>query len=90
MLKIIKKRLASFFALQFVISMMCSYYLFVFCNVYGASQGSLFVNYVTGIAQSLFISVGIAVGIALARYFGMKLKIKYLYYFSRMVDQQFE
>ena len=90
MIKIIKKRLAIFFALQFVLSMMCSYYLFVFCNVYGASQGSLFVNYLTGIAQSLFISVGIAFGIAIARYFGLKLKIKYLYYFSRLVDQQFE
>ena len=90
MIKIIKKRLAMFFALQFVLTMLCSYYLYVFCNVYGASQVSLFVNYVTGIAQSLFISVGIAVGIAIARYFGLKLKIKYLYYFSRLVDQQYE
>ena len=68
--------------------MMC-YYLMIFCTVYHKTQGSIMINYITGVAESLAISLGLALITSLMRYLSIKYKWKSIYYTSKYFFENF-
>ena len=49
-------KLTAFFIIQTIFNLMMCYYLMIFCTVYHKTQGSIMINYLTGIAESMAIS----------------------------------
>ena len=65
------------------------YYLMIFCTVYHKSQGSIMVNYITGIAESMAISFGLTVITSLIRFLSLKYKWKNIYNTSKYLFDHF-
>ena len=66
--KILCFKLTIFFIIQTIISLIMCYYLMIFCTVYHRTQGSIMINYITGVAESIAISLGLALITSLMRY----------------------
>ena len=67
---------------------MC-YYLMIICSVYHNTQGSITINYFTGVAESLAISLGLALITSLMRYISVKYKWRNIYYTSKYFFENF-
>ena len=77
--KRIKIKVFLFYCLSFIINIVITYYLFIFCKIYEKSQVSLLKNYFLGIAESLLKSFGISLIVSIMRFIGLKCKLKYFY-----------
>ena len=86
---VLKIKVFFFFNISFIIAVFITYYLLIFCLIYNKSQGSLIVNYITGLAESLAYSVGISLLICILRFIGLKHKFIYLYRTSVYIDEKF-
>ena len=82
-------KLAIFYSLQTLLSLCMCYYLTIFCIIYHQTQGSIMINYLTGIAQSLTISLILSLFTSFLRYASIKNKIKYLYNTSKYLFEKF-
>ena len=82
-------KLTGFYILQIVINIGMCYYLMIFCTVYHKSQGSIMVNYITGIAESMAISFGLTVITSLIRFLSLKYKWKNIYNTSKYLFDHF-
>jgi hypothetical protein len=82
-------KLTSFFIVQAIFNLMMCYYLMIFCTVYHKTQGSIMINYITGVAESLAISLGLALITSLMRYLSIKYKWKSIYYTSKYFFENF-
>ena len=82
-------KLAIFYSLQTLLNLCMCYYLTIFCIIYHQTQGSIMINYLTGIAQSLAISLILSFFASFLRYAGLKNRIKYLYNTSKYLFEKF-
>jgi hypothetical protein len=82
-------KLAIFYSLQTLLSLCMCYYLTIFCIIYHQTQGSIMINYLTGIAQSLIISLVLSLFTSFLRYASIKNRIKYLYNTSKYLFEKF-
>ena len=82
-------KLIGFYLVQTVINMGMCYYLMIFCTVYNKTQGSIMLNYLLGIAESIAISLGLTIIISFIRFLSLKYKSKYLYYTSKYLFENF-
>ena len=89
MYKIIKIRLLIYFIIQFIITLICVYYLTIFCSLYHYSQGALFKNYLLGLLLSLFYIKVITFIIALLRYISLKCKYIKIFLISQYLNEHF-
>ena len=89
LLKIVCKKLIISFILEFIISCISGYYLFIFCEIYKKSQISLLINYGFGLLISLITSLGIALIVSILRKISIKCKIKRLYYSFKIFNDLF-
>ena len=87
--KLLCIKLSLFFILQTIINLMMCYYLMIFCTVYHKTQGSIMINYLMGIAESMAISLGLALITSLMRYLSMRYRWKYIYYTSKYFFENF-
>ena len=87
--KFICIKLSFFFFIQNLINLGMCYYLMIFCTVYHKTQGSIMINYLTGIAESMAISFGLALITSLMRYFSIKCRWKSIYYTSKYFFENF-
>ena len=87
--KILCIKLTSFFFIQAIFNLMMCYYLMIFCTVYHKTQGSIMINYITGIAESMAISLGLAIITSLMRYLSIKYRWKSIYYTSKYFFENF-
>ena len=87
--KYIVLKLSFFYLLQFIINLGMCYYLMIFCTVYHKTQGSIMINYIIGIAQSIAISSGLTIIISLIRYLSLKNKWEYIYNTSKFFFEKF-
>ena len=87
--KYLTLKLTGFYILQIVINIGMCYYLMIFCTVYHKSQGSIMVNYITGIAESMAISFGLTVITSLIRFLSLKYKWKNIYNTSKYLFDHF-
>ena len=82
-------KLTLFFFLQMIINLMMCYYLMIFCTVYNKTQGSVIINYITGIAESIAISFSLALITSLLRLLSIKYRWKSIYYTSKYFFENF-
>ena len=82
-------KLSAFFFVQMIFNLIMCYYLVIFCTVYHKTQGSIMINYITGIGESIAISLGLAIITSLMRYLSIKCKWKPLYYTSKYFFENF-
>ena len=87
--KYIILKLSFFYIIQFIINLGMCYYLMIFCTVYHNTQGSILINYIIGIAQSIAISAGLTITISLIRYLSLKNKWKNIYNTSKYFFEKF-
>ena len=86
-LNVIKYRIWIYFFIEIIISTSCGYYIYIFCNIYKKSQFSMLLNYLTGMAESLLISLGITLIVCLLRRLALKCKVKEIYYSSKFLGE---
>ena len=82
-------KLSAFFIIQTIFNLMMCYYLMIFCTVYHKTQGSIMINYLTGIAESMAISFGLALITSLMRYLSLRCRWKSIYYTSKYFFEKF-
>ena len=82
-------KLVIFYSLQTLLSLCMCYYLTIFCIIYRQTQGSIMINYLTGIAQSVTISLILSFVTSFLRYASIKNKIKILYNTSKYLFEKF-
>ena len=80
--KIIKIRLLIFFILEIILLLGCLYYVTIFCTVYHASQTNWMVDCLTGIGLSLLYSFGLALVVAILRYWAITHRSKNMFYIA--------
>ena len=82
-------KLTGFYIIQMIINLAMCYYLMIFCTVYHKTQGSIMLNYLLGIAQSIGISIGLALITSLIRYLSIKYRWRNIYYTSKYFFDKF-
>ena len=82
-------KLSSFFVIQIIINLCMCYYLMIFCTVYHKTQGSIMINYIIGISESMAISLGLSIITSLMRLLSIKYKWKSIYYTSKYFFENF-
>ena len=87
--KLLCIKLSFFFIVQFIINLAMCYYLTIFCAIYHNTQGSIMINYLTGIAESMAISFGLTLITSIMRTIGIKCRSKYIYYTSKYFFENF-
>ena len=87
--KYIAIKLFSFYIIQLLFNVFMSYYLTIFCIVYHQTQGSIMINYIVGIIQSLIFSLFFSIIISSLRYTSLKIRIKELYNTSKYLYENF-
>ena len=87
--KILCIKLSAFFLIQGLINLGMCYYLMIFCTVYHNTQGSIMINYLTGVAESMAISFGLTLITCIMRTIGLKCRNKTMYYTSKYFFENF-
>ena len=88
-LSYIKLRLGSYFFCELLLTLIMTYYLFIFCSVYHQSQMNITVNYIIGACISLATSVGITIFITIFRNISFKYRSVYFFNVSRYLYEHF-
>ena len=87
--RITKLKMISFFVIQIAFIFLMLYYLTIFCIVYHKTQASILVNYLYGVLESLAITFGISIIIAVIRFLAIKKKWKSFYNASKYIYDKF-
>ena len=87
--KYITIKLTLFYLVQLIINLCMFYYLIIFCTVYHKTQGSIMINYIIGISESMAISLGLSIITSLMRLLSIKYKWKSIYYTSKYFFENF-
>ena len=61
----------------------------IFCTVYHKTQGSIMVNYIIGILESMTISISLTIITSLIRFLSIKYKCKSIYNTSKYLFETF-
>ena len=81
--------LSIFYLLQFILNLMTTYYIIIFCIIYHETQVSVFTNYLVGVAESLALSLGFSIIFSCMRYLSIKFHSKTLYNTSKYLLDHF-
>ena len=87
--KLLCIKLTAFFFIQSLINLAMCYYLMIFCTVYHNTQGSIMINYLTGVAESMIISFALTLITSIMRTIGLKCGVKSIYYTSKYFFENF-
>ena len=82
-------KLTTFFIIQTIINLGMCYYLTIFCTVYHNTQGSIMINYLIGIVESMIISFALTLIISIMRTASIKCRSKSMYYTSKYFFENF-
>ena len=82
-------KLVCFFIIQTIINFLMCYYLMIFCTVYHKTQGSIMINYLIGVAESMIISLGLTLITSIIRFLSIKNKWMYAYNTSKYLLENF-
>ena len=87
--KYLKIRLSFYYIIQFIMCIMMTYYITIFCIIYSKSQVSIMINYIYGVLESLAISFGITILITILRYISIKYRYVQIYRTSQYLYNKF-
>ena len=82
-------KLVCFYLVQIIINSAMCYYLMIFCTIYHKTQGSIMINYLLGIGQSMLISFGLTIIISLMRYLSLTYRWRKIYNVSKYLFEKF-
>ena len=82
-------KLTAFFIIQTLFNLGMCYYLTIFCTVYHNTQGSIMLNYLVGIVESMIISFALTLFISIMRAVSIKCRSKSIYYTSKYFFENF-
>ena len=85
----VKLKIILFFIIEILFNTYICYYMIVFCFVYQKSQGNIMINYIIGIAESIAISLILAIIISLIRYLSIIKEWKSFYNTSKYLYENF-
>jgi hypothetical protein len=72
--KYFKLKLSIFYLIQFMMYILMTYYITIFCIIYSKTQISFMINYCYGVIESFAISLELSLIISIMRYIGLKNK----------------
>ena len=84
-----KLRLGFYFFFEIVLTLMMTYYFFIFCSVYHQCQINIAINYILGACISLATSIGLTIFITIFRYASFKYQSSYCFNISRYLYDHF-
>ena len=87
--KIFNAKFIIYYIYIYILGILSTIYLLIFCAIYRKTQPDLFFNYVTGVAESIGFTLGICLLIALLRYISLSQNIKRIYIISKFIDEKF-
>ena len=87
--KYIQLKLITLFFIEIITNIYICYYIIIFCFVYQKTQGSIMINYIIGISESISFSLFLALTTSLIRYISLKKKWKSFYYTSKYLFENF-
>ena len=85
----LKRSIFFYFILDFIINILITYYLFIFCIIYKKSQTSLLSNYFLGVIENFIKSFSISLIVSILRIISLKWKNKMLYRTSVYLNDLF-
>jgi len=84
--KYFKVKLSLFYFIQFLMNILMTYYITIFCIIYSKTKVSFMINYFYGVAESFAISLELSIIITIMRYIGLKYKCIKLYRTSQFLN----
>ena len=85
-IKYFKLKLSIFYLIQFMMYILMTYYITIFCIVYSKTQFSFMKNYFLGVIESFAISLELSLIIAFMRFIGLKYKCIKIYRTSQYLN----
>lgn len=82
-------RVISFFIIEILTILLCSYYLFIFFTIYHKSQLSMLGNYGISLLENWLINLIITIIIVIFRKIGIHYNNRYIYNTSKYIDKNF-
>ena len=89
LLRFLKKKFILFFLSEILIFFGCFYYIVIFFIIYSKSRGSLIINYLTSLLESLITGFVLTFIILATRKIGLVCKNKDLYNTSKFINNKF-
>ena len=77
--KYLKLKLTGFYIIEFLMCILMTYYITIFCIIYNKTQISIMINYIIGVLESLAISFAETIVITVMRYISLKYKMIKIY-----------
>ena len=84
--KYFKLKLSMFYIIQFMMYILMTYYITIFCIVYSKTQISFMINYGYGVIESFAISLELSIIISIMRFIGLKYKNIKMYRTSQYLN----
>ena len=81
--------LSIFYVLQFLLNLLMTYYMTLFCEIYKKTQVSMLSNYLLSLAESIILSLCYSLLFSLFRFLSLKYRWKYLYNSSKYLLEHF-
>ena len=85
-IKYFKLKLSIFYLIQFMMYILMTYYITIFCIVYSKTQFSFMKNYFLGVIESFAISLELSLIITIMRFIGLKYKSIKMYRTSQYLN----
>ena len=87
--KYLKLRLTIFYIIQFIMKILMTYYITIFCIIYNKSQVSIMINYIYGVIESLGITLLLSIIITIMRFLSLKNRWIQIYRTSQYLYNKF-
>ena len=87
--KYLKIRLSAFYFIQFLMCILMTYYITIFCSIYSESQITIMKHYIYGVLESIAISFELSIIISIMRYLSLKYKWIKIYRTSQFLNNKF-
>ena len=85
--KYYKLKLSIFYFVQFLMYILMTYYITIFCIIYSKAQVSFMINYFYGVIESFAVSLGLSIIITVLRFIGLKYKNIKMYRTSQYLNK---
>ena len=87
--KYFKIKLSIFYLIQFMMYILMTYYITIFCIIYSKSKSSFMINYSLTVTESFAISLELSIIISIMRFIGLKYKRIKIYRTSQYLNNNF-
>ena len=87
--KIFNIKFVIYYIYVYVLGIVSTIYLLVFCAIYPKTQSDLFINYFTGVAESMGFTFAVCLIVTVLRKISLSKNIMRIYLISKFIDEKF-